>query len=143
MSYDPSEKWSDDPETENLPLIDLPIYKKFLIWGQFEDIFVNKVDFGHFAYLVKLLQFWPLSPHFRVFFITNIKIKLAKVSLKSDVPQGMFILLVASKIKMAATAKRAIGGRKYFGWLTYSMVGLIDISFEEIGDFEFGQLFVT
>ena len=55
----------------------------------------------------------------------------------------MFILLVASKIKMAATVKRAIGGQKYFGWLTYSMVGLIDISFEEIGDFEFGRLFVT
>ena len=62
---------------------------------------------------------------------------------QSVAPETMFILLVASKIKMAATAKRAIGGRKYFGWLTYSMVGLIDISFEEIGDFEFGRLFVT
>ena len=50
----------------------------------------------------------------------------------------MFILLVASKIKMAATAKRAIGGQKYFAWLTYSMIGLNDISFEKIGNFEFG-----
>ena len=44
---------------------------------------------------------------------------------------------------MAATAKRAIRNRKYFRWLTYSMVGLTDISFEEIGDFQFGRLFVT
>ena len=71
------------------------------------------------------------------------KIKLAKVSLKSEVPQGMLVLLVASKIKMAATAKRAIRGQKYFGWFTYSMIGLNDISFEKIGNFEFHQLFVT
>ena len=88
-------------------------------------------------------HFTPYHPHFWIFFITNIKIKLAKVSLKSEVPQGMLVLLVASKIKMAATAKWAIGCRKYFGWLTYSMVGLIDISFEKIGDFEFGWLFVA
>ena len=44
---------------------------------------------------------------------------------------------------MAATAKPAIRGQKYFGWLTYSMVGLIDISFKKIGDFEFQSLFVT
>ena len=44
---------------------------------------------------------------------------------------------------MAATAKRAIRGQKYFVWLTYSMVGLIDKSFKKIGDFEFPSLFVT
>ena len=54
-----------------------------------------------------------------------------------------FILLVASEFEAAATAKRAIRGQKYFGWLTYSMIGLIDISFKKIGDFEFGRLFVT
>ena len=58
-------------------------------------------------------------------------------------PQGMFILLVASEFKMAATAKQATGGQKYFAWLTYSMIGLIDISFKKISDFEFGRLFVT
>ena len=63
--------------------------------------------------------------------------------MKSEVAQGMLVLLVASKIKMAATAKRAIRGQKYFQWLTYFMIGLNDISFERIGDFEFHQLFVT
>ena len=63
--------------------------------------------------------------------------------MKSEVAQGMFILLVASEFKMAATAERAIRGQKYFAWLTYSMVGLIDISFKKIGDFEFQSLFVT
>ena len=106
---------------------------------EFRSFWAKKVDF----FLSWSAHFTPPHPHFWIFFITNIRIKLAKVSLKSEVPQGMLVLLVASKIKMAATAKRAIGGRKYFGWLTYSMVGLIDISFEEIGDFEFGRLFVT
>ena len=69
--------------------------------------------------------------------------KLRKVTLRSEAPQIMFILLVASEIKMAATAKRAIRGQKYLTWLTYSMVGLIDISFKKIGDFEFRQGFVT
>ena len=63
--------------------------------------------------------------------------------MKSEDAQGMLVLLVASKIKMAATAKRAIRGQTYFGWLTYSMIRLNDISFEKIGDFEFRQLFVT
>ena len=54
-----------------------------------------------------------------------------------------FILLLASELEAAATAKRAIRGKKYFGWLTYSMKGLIDLSFKKIGDFEFGRLFVT
>ena len=27
-----------------------------------------------------------------------------------------FILLVASKFKMAATAKRSLGGQKYYAW---------------------------
>ena len=106
---------------------------------EFRSFWAKKVDF----FLSWSAHFTPLSPHFWIFFITNIKIKLAKVSLKSEVPQGMLVLLVASKIKMAATAKRAIGGQKYFGWLTYSMIGLNDISFEKIGDFEFHQLFVT
>ena len=60
---------------------------------------------------------------------------------KNDIKK--FILLLASEFEAAATAKPAIRGQKYFGWLTYSMKGLIDISFREIGDFEFGQLFVT
>ena len=54
-----------------------------------------------------------------------------------------FTLLLASKFDAAATAKPAIRGQKYFGWLTNSMIGLIDISFKKIGDFEFGRLFVT
>ena len=62
---------------------------------------------------------------------------------KSEAPQNLFILLVVSNFKMAATAKPAIRGQKYFGWLTYSMIGLNDISFEKIGDFEFHPLFVT
>ena len=57
---------------------------------------------------------------------------------ESKVPENKFILLVTSDFKMAATAKPAIRGQKYFGWLTYSMVWLIDISFKKIGDFEFG-----
>ena len=88
--------------------------------------------------LVKLPQFERYQLNFWIFFITNIKIKLCKVILKSEVAQGMFILLVASEFKMAATAKPAIRGQKYFAWLTYSMIGLIDISFKKIGDFEFG-----
>ena len=60
-----------------------------------------------------------------------------------EVTETMLILLVASEFKMAATAKRAIRGQKYFAWLTYSMVGLIDISFKKIGDFEFQSFFVT
>ena len=75
--------------------------------------------------------------------ITNLNLKLRKVTLKSEAPQGMFILLVASEFKMAATAKPAIRGQKYFAWLTFSMIGLIDISFKKIGDFEFHALFVT
>ena len=62
------------------------------ISGQFEEIFLNKVDFGHFPYLVKLLQFGLDHPHFRIFFITYEKIKLRKAASKSEVPQGMFIL---------------------------------------------------
>ena len=62
---------------------------------------------------------------------------------KSEAPQGKFILLVASDFKMAATAKPAIGGQKYFGWLSFSMKGLIAISFKKIGDFQFRSLFVT
>ena len=62
---------------------------------------------------------------------------------KSEAPQGKFILLVASDFKMAATAKPAIGGQKYFGWLSFSMKGLIAISFKKIGDFQFHSLFVT
>ena len=57
---------------------------------------------------------------------------------KSEVTQIKFILLVASDFKMAATTKPAIRGQKYFGWVTFSMIGLIDISFKKIGDFEFG-----
>ena len=142
-TYDPPQKWSDNPEIENLPLIHLLIYKRFLIIGHTNKIFVNKVDFGPVAYLVKVLQFWRVCPHLWIFFITNIKIKLAKVSLHLEVTETMFILLVASEFKMAATAKPVIRGQKYFGWLTYSMVGLIDISFKKIGDFEFGRRFVT
>ena len=107
---------------------------------EFRSFWAKKVNF--FCHGALILP-RTIPTHFWIFFTTNIKIKLAKVSLKSEGAQGMLVLLVASKIKMAATAKRAIGGRKYFGWLTYSMVGLIDISFEEIGDFQFGRLFVT
>ena len=57
---------------------------------------------------------------------------------KLEAPQNLFILLVVSNFKMAATAKPAIRGSKYFGWLTYSMIGLIDISLKKIGNFEFG-----
>ena len=32
-TYDPSKKWSNDPEIENLPLIPLPIYKKIFFSG--------------------------------------------------------------------------------------------------------------
>ena len=63
--------------------------------------------------------------------------------LNSEVTLKKFILLVNSEFKMAAMAKPAIRGQKYFGWLTYSMVGLIDMSFKKIGDFQFGSLFVT
>ena len=101
---------------------------------EFRSFWAKIVDF----FLSWSAHFTRVSPNLWIFFITNIKIKLRKVTLKSEVALDMFILLVALKIKMAAMAKRAIGGRKYFGWLTYSMVGLIDISFEEIGDFEFG-----
>ena len=62
---------------------------------------------------------------------------------KLEVTLKKYISLVNSEFKMAATAKPAIRGQKYFGWLTYSMVGLIDISFKKIGDFQFGSLFVT
>ena len=57
---------------------------------------------------------------------------------KLEVAQGKFILLVTSDFKMVATAKPAIRGQKYFGWVTFSMIGLTDISFKKIGDFEFG-----
>ena len=57
---------------------------------------------------------------------------------KSEVTLKTFILLVNSDFKMAATAEPAIRGQKYFGWVTFSMIGLIDISFKKIGDFEFG-----
>ena len=53
------------------------------------------------------------------------------------------ILLLASEFEAAAMAKPVIRGQKFFGWFTYSMKVLIDISFKEIGDFEFGRLFVT
>ena len=84
--------------------------------GQFEDIFVNKVDFGHFDLLVKLPQFERYQLNFWIFFITNIKIKLRKVILKSEDAQIMFILLVASEFEEAATVERAIGDQKYFAW---------------------------
>ena len=61
---------------------------------------------------------------------------------KSEAPQNLFILLVISNFKMATTAKPAIRGQKYFGWVTFSMIGLIDINFKKIGDFEFHSLFV-
>ena len=57
---------------------------------------------------------------------------------KSKDPLNKFILLVASDFKMAATAEPAIRGQKYFGWATFSMIGLIAISFKKIGNFEFG-----
>ena len=55
--------WSDNPRIENLPLTLLLIYKKFSISGLFEDIFVNKVDSGQFAYLVKLWRCCTYPPH--------------------------------------------------------------------------------
>ena len=57
---------------------------------------------------------------------------------KSEVAQGKLILLVVLDFKMAAIAKPAIRGQKYFGWVTFCMIGLIDISFKKIDDFEFG-----
>ena len=75
----------------------------------------------------------------------HIKRKRGVFILKSGLVQRLIEMgvLVASDFKMAATAKPAIRGQKYFGWLTYSMVGLIDISFKKIGDLQFGSLFVT
>ena len=67
----------------------------------------------------------------------------AKTVFESVITLIVFILLAASEFEVAATPKPAIRGQKYFGWLTYSMLGLIDISFKKIGDFEFGWLFVT
>ena len=84
--------------------------------GQFEEILLNKVDFGRYELLVKLPQFLRFQPHFWIFFITNIKIKLRKVILKSEDAQIMFILLVASEFEEAATVERAIGDQKYFAW---------------------------
>ena len=62
----------------------------------------------------------------------------AKTVFESVITLIEFILLVASEFEVATMPKPAIRGQKYFGWLTYSMLGLIDISFMKIGDFEFG-----
>ena len=63
--------------------------------------------------------------------------------LNSEFTNKMNFFNVTSEFKMAATAKLAIRGQKYFAWLTYSTIGLIDISFKKIGDFEFHRIFVT
>ena len=78
------------------------------------------------------------SPEILIFFSLSKNIYMLGILKKSEVALKKFILLVNSEFKMAATAKPAIRGQKYFGWLTYSMVGLIDMSFKKIGDFEFG-----
>ena len=48
--------WSENHRIENLPIIYLPIYKKIFFAGSNSKIFINKVDFGQVAYLVKILQ---------------------------------------------------------------------------------------
>ena len=47
---------SENLKIENLSLIYLPIYKKIFFAGSNSKIFINKVDFGQVAYLVKILQ---------------------------------------------------------------------------------------
>ena len=56
--------WTENHRIENLPIIYLPIYKKIFFAGSNSKIFINKVDFGQVAYLVKLLQFCPLQKNF-------------------------------------------------------------------------------
>ena len=56
-----------------MPLIPLLIYKKFFVSGSESKIFINKVDFGPFAYLVKLLQFGPLQKNFLPIFLLSSK----------------------------------------------------------------------
>ena len=114
-TYDPPQKWSVNSKIENLPLIHLRIYKKFSISEPFEEIFVNKVDFRDFGLLVKLPQFWFAKLFLLICFITHVKTKVCKVALTQVTPLNVFILLVASDFKMAATAKPAIRGQKYFG----------------------------
>ena len=48
--------WSENHRIENLPIIYLPIYKKIFFAGSNSKLFINKVDFGQVAYLVKILQ---------------------------------------------------------------------------------------
>ena len=103
-TYDPSQKSSDDLKIQNLPLIHLPISKRFSISGHFEDIFVNKVDFGHIGFIVKLPQIGRVSPHLLISFITHVKMKLRKDTVLQLMTLDMFILLAASEFKMAATA---------------------------------------
>ena len=82
-TIDPFKKWSDYPPIENFPLIHLLIYKKKFFSGHFEDIFVNKVDFGQIAYLVKLLYCWPWQPQLLIFFNNHGKMKMGPIRAKS------------------------------------------------------------
>ena len=54
---------SNELEKENFLYISKGINGKFSILGLSEDILLNKVDFGLFAYLVKNPHFWCDSAH--------------------------------------------------------------------------------
>ena len=63
----------------------------FSIWGWFEDIFTNKVDFWRYGLLVKLLQFLDYQPDFLIFFYTHAWGKMGQVWKKSG---GTFLGLI-------------------------------------------------
>ena len=83
-TYDPFKKCSKNPEIENLPLIHLPIYKKIFVSGPKSKIFINKVDFGPVAYLVKLLQFGL----FKKIFMPNLLLLSKKFTMQSNSSVG-------------------------------------------------------
>ena len=85
-TYYPFKKCSKNPEIENLPLIHLPIYmyKKIFVSGSKSKIFINKVDFGPVAYLVKLLQFGL----FKKIFMPNLLLLSRKFTMQSNSSVG-------------------------------------------------------
>ena len=72
-----------------MPLL---IYKKKFFSGHFEDFFVNRVDFGHTAYLVKLLHLWPCQPQLLIFFNTHGKMKMGQIRANLRMPNMVFHL---------------------------------------------------
>ena len=63
---------SDDSEIQNLPVIHLPIYKKFFILGSFSQIFINRFDFPYFRLIFDekstlLVKICETDPKMKIF----------------------------------------------------------------------------